>query len=206
MDKRIRNPYTRLYKNICNRYPNEIQKISVVSKEKNQKWFVENDKYILNFDRLANIFSQENKLIAKGSQGTTCSSDGFYYAKDTFLFIEFKDQKIGDVKLKDLQEKYYNGISVLLFFLKTSYLKKLKISCFIVCNPEKNGHNASLKNPVQDIILSNIKKDDGYNKGANIKINNLNSYFRPFRKIGLQLNFKFIFTPNDLENFLNNLP
>ena len=64
--------YQKLYKDICDRYPEQIQRISEVSKEKNQKWFLDNDKLILNFDKLANIFSVEKKLIAKGKQGTTC--------------------------------------------------------------------------------------------------------------------------------------
>lgn len=200
-----RNSYVRLYGDICDRYPDKVKKISIVSKEKNQDWFVDNEKHILDFDELANIFSQENKLITKGKQGTTCSSDGFYYTKNEFLFLEFKDQKISDVKLTDLKEKYYNGMSVLLFFLNIGYLKKLNISCFIICNPEKNGHCDTSNNPFLDKLIENVKKDDGYQKGANIKINQLNSYFNPFRKLGLQLNFKFIFTPNDLDDFLNNL-
>ncbi|MCK9646911.1 hypothetical protein CH564_000705 [Haemophilus influenzae] len=198
--------YQKLYKDICDRYPEQIQRISEVSKEKNQKWFLDNDKLILNFDKLANIFSVEKKLIAKGKQGTTCSSDGLYYTDTEFLFIEFKDQSTGNVCFKDLQNKYYQGISVLLYFLnENSDLRELNISCFIICNPEKNGSENQHSNPVYSMLVSNIHSDNGYRKGAEITINQLNAYFKNFAKIGLKLDFKFIFSPQELDNFLKNL-
>ena len=198
--------YQELYKDICDRYPEQIQRISEVSKEKNQKWFLDNDKLILNFDKLANIFSVEKTLIAKGKQGTTCSSDGLYYTDTEFLFIEFKDQSTGNVSFKDLQNKYYQGISVLLYFLnENSCLRELNISCFIICNPEKNGGKNQHPNPVYSKLTSNIHSDNGYRKGAEITINKLNAYFKSFAKIGLKLDFKFIFLPQELDDFLKNL-
>ena len=198
--------YQELYKDICDRYPEQIQRISEVSKEKNQKWFLNNDKLILNFDKLANIFSVEKKLIAKGKQGTTCSSDGLYYTDTEFLFIEFKDQSTGNVCFKDLQSKYYHGISVLLYFLnENSDLRELNISCFIICNPEKNGSKNQYSNPVYSKLVYNIDSDNGYRKGAEITINQLNAYFKNFAKIGLKLDFKFIFSPQELDDFLKNL-
>ena len=55
------------------------------------------------------------------------------------------------------------------------------------------------------MLVSNIHSDNGYRKGAEITINQLNAYFKNFAKIGLKLDFKFIFSPQELDDFLKNL-
>lgn len=120
--------------------------------------FIKSDKELINFDKLAKKFGN-----------TIYSPDALTEKNSEIYFIEFKNQDNEHLKIKDIIDKLYGGITVFAHFSDSELLTgEIKIKYFILCHQEKNPkfQNKESYNPM-------IAKGEGFSKALEISGNQI---------------------------------
>ncbi len=170
---------TEEYERIVQEHQDHLKPISELSRADNSKPFVNSQVLLLNGDSLA-----------KALGDTVRSPDAFYVGDNQLYFLEFKDRKYNSIKVKEIKEKIYEGLSVFSHFMEKS-LDNLSITVLIICNPNKN----SINNPVQAVMQHKINHSTSQSESTlrtKHKTAILERYFNPLQKLCIKINCRFI--------------
>lgn len=163
----------------------------------------------------SNIVMIDFDALAKEIGSNVCSSDGLALSGNTIHFVEFKNQKWGNVSIPDYLKKIYDGISVFGFHSNNAnHLNQIDIYCTIVCNPEKNINveRTCRENPFFASLQENIvnsgntplsnqeisneqKKKDG-------KLQHIRKLLTGLSKFGINIKVDVLLTQEEINQFL----
>lgn len=191
-----------IFNSIKVNYSGFLEPISQISKADKGLEFISSELGMINFDK-----------IAKEYGNTLRSPDALYFRNGRFLFLEFKDRKISDVRINDrcnknnikkgIKGKIYEGLS-LFFKILENPIERINIKCVIICNPGKNKIENPAQNALQEKILSEESSDIDELRTHHLK-KTLEDYFLPLSKINIIFEFDIILSEDKLDKFIQSL-
>lgn len=166
--------------------------------------FLQSDIKMIDFDELA-----------KDIGNSVCSPDGLALVENTLHFIEFKDQKIHNIKISDCLDKLYQGLSVFgLCADKQTHITPLQIVFTIICNPAKN-HISTQKtqdnNPFARMLNDNLAKTNNqlsdleisqYEKQKNGKFQSMKKLASGMKIFGIDIKVDILLIQQEIDDFL----
>lgn len=176
------------------------------SDENNPKYFIQSEISMIDFDALAK------------EVGSTFRSPDALELNDGILhFIEFKNQDLSDVDIKNCQKKFYDGLSIFgILSQNNGVINDIQIQYTIVCNPEKNMINTKRsckENPVFGTMQNNIKKSEGslisdkeianYQRKKDGKLQNTKKLLLGLAKFGINVEIDALLIQEEIDEFLS---
>ncbi len=187
------------FKEILKNCSSFLSPICELSKADNSSEFINSNAKIINFDE-----------VAKKHGSSFSSPDALWFQDNTFIFLEFKDRKISDVKINDkrngkkgIKNKLYEGLSLLSSLLEKP-VQAINIEFILVCNPQKNIIKNPANKELQNRISKNTSLDNEYLRTKS-KREELERYFSSLSNLNINFQFRFILSDDSLNKLITSI-
>lgn len=155
--------------------------------------------------------------LTKEVGSTFCSPDALTLNGNIVHFVEFKNQKLSKIEIRDYLNKFYDGLSVFGFSSQNEKtIDKIQIQFTIICNPEKNIINTERsckENPFLGVIQDNIensgnnpisdKEISNYQKMKEGKFKHMKKLLSGLSKFGINVEVDVLLIQEEIDEFLS---
>lgn len=165
----------------------------------------------------SNIKMFDFDALAKKVGGVTCSPDALTLNGDMVHFVEFKNQKLSKIEIRDCLNKFYDGLSVFgLSSQNGKTIDKIQVHFTIICNPEKNAINTERsceENLLFGVMQSNLensgnnpisdKEMSNYQKMKEGKFQHMKKLLSGLSKFGINVEVDALLIQDEIDEFLS---